>query len=313
MRIHRTIGAANGFAAALFSTGAPVVHADSTPPGQSVPRWRRAVRHRIRPVISALCVCTALVGAPGRSAATMAPAEPTCSMVSFRSGQTDVPAERCDPSGEAPASGWPAALVLDGCGFHGSGFTPPAGRALATAGIVSIDVDYHAAAPAPPGTYCTVPPTNPEGLATILTAVADAVAWLRTDPSIDPDAIGAVGYSLGGLLAIYAHTGDSGIGQVEPVEFAAIVAFAAPIFDDVVAAAEAGDLPPLYVVHGERDDIVPVEASLDLQAAAITGGTAVTVVAVPGVDHGWGDPTTDQVRPAILGDAAGFLTRELAR
>ena len=86
------------------------------------------------------------------------------------------------------------------------------------------------------------------------------------------------------------HTLRSRPASVPPASFRAIAMFASPMLPDALTAARAGRLPPLYLLHGEFDEIVPVDDSTQLSQAAQAGGTEATLVVVPAMDHGWSEP-----------------------
>jgi dienelactone hydrolase len=240
-----------------------------------------------------------------------------CRPVTYSSSGRDLPAERCDPTGATASGPLPAAVILGGCAdYEGDPLTLERGLAvsLAGAGVIALIVDYHAAAPPThPETYCEPSPETFAAVPGMLSAVTDATAWLRTDPAVDGAAIGAVGYSLGGLWAAYAHLGDVDLASVRPASFSAIAMFASSMFPDALDAARAGHMPPLYLIHGELDDIVSVDDSTQLAQAAQAGGTEATLVIVPAIDHGWSEPHANAERDVAIADVTEFMTTHLGQ
>lgn len=238
-----------------------------------------------------------------------------CLPVTFPSGGHDIPGERCDPAASTRQAPRPAAVILGGCADYERDdllFERGVASALAGAGVTALIVDYHAAAPPPePETYCQPSPETLAAVPAMLSAVTDAAAWLRADPHVDDDAIGAVGYSLGGLWAAYAHLGDVDLASVPPASFNAIAMLAAPMLPDALDAARAGRMPPLYLLHGEVDDVVSVDDSTQLVEAAQAGGTAATLVVVPAMDHGWSEPHAGVERDAAIADVTTFFSTRL--
>ena len=47
-----------------------------------------------------------------------------------------------------------------------------------------------------------------------------------------------------------------------------------------------GPFPPVLLVHGEADDVVPVEGSRDAEARLRQGGVKVEALYTPGLGHG---------------------------
>jgi dienelactone hydrolase len=238
-----------------------------------------------------------------------------CRPVTIPSAGRELPGQRCDPAGATDQPLRPAAVILGGCAdYEGDPLTLEHGIAssLASAGVTALIVDYHAAAPPPaPETYCSPSPDTIAAVPAMLTAVTDAAAWLRADPTVDPAAVGAVGYSLGGLFAAYAHLGDVDLASVPPASFSAIAMLASPMLPDALGAARAGRMPPLYLLHGEVDDVISVDDSTQLAAAAQAGGTDATLVVVPAMDHGWSEPYASAERNAAIADVTDFISSRL--
>ncbi len=89
----------------------------------------------------------------------------------------------------------------------------------------------------------------------------DAVAYVRALPGVDGERVGLVGFSLGGFLALSA-------AAQEDLKIAAVVDFFGGLPEE--QRARVKKLPPALVIHGTRDDVVPVkeaEALRDLFAA----------------------------------------------
>lgn len=61
-----------------------------------------------------------------------------------------------------------------------------------------------------------------------------------------------------------------------------------------------GDLPPILIHHGDRDDLVTLDQSLRFQACAREAGAEVAVVTVRGGRHGWLTMPLDVMRFAAF-------------
>ena len=101
-----------------------------------------------------------------------------------------------------------------------------------------------------------------------------------------------VGFSQGAMMAL--HVGTS-LGQ----PLAGVVAFSGALippdgFDSGVHAR-----PPVCLVHGAEDDVVPPQLSVDAAAALRAQGYAVSLHLSPGVGHG--------IAPDGLGFASAFI------
>ena len=85
--------------------------------------------------------------------------------------------------------------------------------------------------------------------------VSDALDWAARQPGVDRERIGLLGISLGSSLALYTGTHDPRVKCV--VEF--FGALPQP------AMALATRVPPVLILHGDQDPIVPVAAAYELE------------------------------------------------
>lgn len=93
---------------------------------------------------------------------------------------------------------------------------------------------------------------------------------------LPPDAVAFAGFSQGGTVALEA-------GLSRAAGCAAVVAYSGALAG---ARAPDGSRPPVLLIHGEQDDVVPPE-SLAVAAAALTeAGCEVESRLVPGLGHG---------------------------
>ena len=220
---------------------------------------------------------------------------------------------RCDrytPPGDP--EGAPAVLLLHGGAWRSGDRTQLRGYGirLGMAGYVCVAAEYRLAAEAPW-------PAQIED-------VKASIRWLRAtarEHGVDPERIVAQGNSAGGHLALLA-AGTPGLADFEgtgghpgvPTDVAAAVAIYAPtrlprvptdLFatpaqlerradgGEVEEAARlaspvthvAGDFPPTLLIHGDADEVVPVEASLQLHRALREAGVPVELHVYPEQPH----------------------------
>jgi acetyl esterase/lipase len=227
----------------------------------------------------------------------------------------------------------PAVVLVHGGGmWTGSraDMADPA-RQLARAGYVAFAIDYRLVDAA----------TARHRWPAQLDDVQLAVRWLRAGADrygVDPERVGAYGWSAGGQLAALLGARDtrdlalanadqsSRVGCV--IDLAGDVDLTAytvpPALDEVVAllGGTPAEVPerfrdvsplswidtrtvPFLIIHGLEDDVVPIEQSRRLVAALRAAGVEVEYTELPGAGHG--DLTWSRVGSVAL----AFLGRHL--
>jgi acetyl esterase/lipase len=168
--------------------------------------------------------------------------------------------------------------------LHGGGFVDGAradmaqlAEALAYRGYASAAIDYHLSQGS---WFPTQELTDPGLMAAAALArqdAATAVDWLRANAGtyrLDPGRVAVAGYSAGGITALELAT------HPPPAVWAAASISGAAI--DMTAAAAPH--PPLLLVHGELDDVVPQTLADTTCQAAVAGGEC-EVHPVEGIGH----------------------------
>ena len=92
-------------------------------------------------------------------------------------------------------------------------------------------------------------------------------------------ALALAGFSQGCMMALYA-------GLRRAVPPAAILGYSGALLAPQSLAAEIIGHPPVLLVHGEADDIVPVQATRAAEAALRQAGVPVEALVRPGLAHG---------------------------
>jgi acetyl esterase/lipase len=230
-----------------------------------------------------------------------------------RAGESELRLDVAKPAGEGP---YPAVICIHGGGWVGGDRKQMSQTiaVLAARGYVAVSPDYRLA------------PAEP-----FPAAVEDckaAVRWLRAnarDYRVNPDRIGAMGFSAGGHLACLLGVTDrsDGLeGQGSNAEASsrvqAVVSFFGPTdLTRPVFSAEAltnnltpllggnpnekpgayrraspvtyirKDPPPFLFLHGTHDHVVPPEQSQDMAARLRKAGGMARVELVEGEGHGW--------------------------
>lgn len=196
-------------------------------------------------------------------------------------------------------------VLLHGLGADGNdliGLAPRWAQALPDAEFVS----PHAPEPcdmAPTGRqWFSVQDHSPEAmLAGVCHAAPHLDAFLEVELarlSLGDDRLALVGFSQGTMMALHV-----GLRRARPP--AAIIGFSGRLVGPELLADEMTAKPPILLVHGDRDEIVPIEAFYDALPALGRVGLVVEWHVCQGMGH-----SIDQVGLEL---GAGFLTRTLAR
>ena len=112
---------------------------------------------------------------------------------------------------------------------------------------------------------------------------------------------GLVGFSNGGILATGAST-------LNPKINAAVIYYGT---DPWPLGTRAKRFPPLLILHGDADQIIPVDAGKELAAEAKSLGGPADLVIYPGESHGFGARWDDKNATDAFSRAVAFLKREL--
>ena len=134
-----------------------------------------------------------------------------------------------------------------------------------------------------------------------------AVRALLDDDAVDGARVGAVGFCMGGQLALFAATRNRRIGAV--VDFYGI--------HPNVTLDPSGLGAAVLGIFAERDAFVPPEAARKLEADLRSAGKRATFQIVPGVDHAFMNDRRPDVYDAqaaarAWADTLAFLRAELA-
>lgn len=203
-----------------------------------------------------------------------------------------------------PAAGGTArqlVLLLHGLGADGAdliGLAPDWAAALPHAAFVAPD------APQP----CDMAPYGRQWFslqdrrpAAMATGARQAAAGLEAFIAAElgrlglPDtALALAGFSQGCMMALF-----TGLRRTAPP--AAILGYSGALLGAEALATELVGRPPVLLVHGEADDIVPVAASRAAEQALRAAGVPVEALYRPGLGHG--------IDPAGLAAGAAMLGR----
>ncbi len=222
---------------------------------------------------------------PSPSPSLARDSEIAVSRSSYQSQGRTVVVERFEPKG---AGKFPAVLVVHGSGgliLGGPSFRETA-RRLAKNGYVAYVVHYFDLT----DTVIADPETMQKNFACWMKGLADGVTYLASRPNVDPDRIGLVGFSLGGFLSVSLSVFDYRIQAV------------ADYFGGIPGplAKEVKTFPPLLIMHGDADLIVPVSEAKRLEDLCKEKNAVHEVKIYKGLGHGFrGEDGEDAGRRVI--------------
>ncbi len=136
-------------------------------------------------------------------------------------------------------------------------------------------------------------------LAGVRAAAGTLSAWLDAEQArlgLAPGQLALMGFSQGAMTALFC-----GLRRDPPP--AAILGYAGRLLGAEALGAELAARPPVLLVHGEADEVVPAEASRAAEAALRALGVAVAASYRPGLGHALDD--------AGLSEGALFLQKHL--
>jgi dienelactone hydrolase len=133
--------------------------------------------------------------------------------------------------------------------------------------------------------------------------VRDALAYVRKQPRVDGERVGVVGISLGGFVGLACA------GREELKLAAAISCFGGLPRE---MHEQLKSLPPTLVIHGDKDDVVPVEEAHTLRKLAADRKLTVEVKIYPKVGHVF-QTAEGQFDFLTLGDAERRMTAHLEK
>jgi carboxymethylenebutenolidase len=111
--------------------------------------------------------------------------------------------------------------------------------------------------------------------------IHDALGWAAKLPHTDATRIGLVGYSLGGYLSL----SSSALAFKKEHRAAVIVEYFGGLPKLLGFAAKA--LPPVLILHGRKDTIVPVKEAMELEERLRAAGVPYEIKIYEGQGHGF--------------------------
>jgi phospholipase/carboxylesterase len=137
------------------------------------------------------------------------------------------------------------------------------------------------------------------GVASAAAALGRFVAGETARLGLDPGRVALMGFSQGAMTVL-----EAGLCGAVP-QPAGILAYAGGMIGAESVAGRLAARPAVLLVHGEADEVVPVEASRRAEAALAAAGVPVRALYRPGLGHGLdevGLAAGAEVLRGLLGD-----------
>lgn len=172
----------------------------------------------------------------------------------------------------------PAVILLHGSSGWRPEYVDIADR-FATAGFVALILDYYAET----GTAAIGSEEKLEKWESWRRTVQAAGVFLQRLPSVLEDRIALVGYSRGAFLAV-------SVAASMPSVVAVVDFYGGGGGGSLTLEQEVEGLPPLLILHGETDSVVPASFAETLRSAAVRSGGQVDMHLFPGQEHAFNLP-----------------------
>lgn len=189
---------------------------------------------------------------------------------------------------QGPAAGGKAkklVLLLHGLGSDGNdliGLAPHFARVLPTAQFVSPNAPFPCDM-APYGyQWFSLQDRDPHAILSGVQAAAqilDAyITQLLLRFGLAESDLALVGFSQGTMMSLYAAP-----RRAKPA--AGVLGYSGRLVGEHLLASEAKSRPPILLVHGDADEVLPVQASQHAKTALAAAGFAVELHIRPGLPH----------------------------
>ncbi len=170
------------------------------------------------------------------------------------------------------AGKYPAIIALHGSGGIRESWSEQPSKLMAGQGYSVFVIHYFERT----GTSWADQETTHRHFPDWMRTVGDAITFASGNPSVDANRVGLLGFSLGGYLAL-------SVASVDP-RVKAVVEFFGGMPEELQGFNR---MPPVLILHGEEDRVVPVTEATRLQQLLERAGTPYEMKLYPGAGHGF--------------------------
>jgi carboxymethylenebutenolidase len=164
----------------------------------------------------------------------------------------------------------PAVLALHGSGGIREGWSDQPSRLMAGQGYSVFLVHYFERT----GTTWADRETTHRHFPDWMRAIGDAITFAMQHESVEPNRVALLGFSLGAYLAL-------AVASVDP-RVKVVVDFFGGLPEELHGFTR---MPPVLILHGEEDRVVPVSEATRLQQLLERAGTPYEIKLYPGAGH----------------------------
>lgn len=193
--------------------------------------------------------------------------------VEYSTGSFETEGHRIVIDRYSPSAGgiYPVVIGLHGSGgLHGS-FGEPA-RMLAASGFAVFVPHYFERT----GTGWANDSIIRREFPTWMRTIRDAITYATMQPGVDPERVGLLGFSLGGFLALSIASLDERVK--------AVVEYFGGLPEEFAGTKR---MPPVLILHGEADSVVPVAEARKLDRVLRVLEVPYEKQIYPGAGHGF--------------------------
>ena len=170
------------------------------------------------------------------------------------------------------AGRYPAVIALHGSGGIREGWADQPARLMAGQGYAVFVVHYFERT----GTVWADRPTTHRYFPDWMKTIGDAITFAGQNAMVDANRVALLGFSLGAYLSL-------AVASVEP-RVKAVVDFFGGLPEELHGFQR---MPPVLILHGEEDRVVPVTEATKLQQLLQRAGTPYEMKLYPGAGHGF--------------------------